>query len=351
MTSRILGSLLVLAPSLVASPLAAQLHPTQPGGIFCRADVDRDLTVDAADLGALLSDWGGVAYDLDGSGVTDGADIGVFLTQWGDSCHPFHDNVQISIENGLLVVEASGVPTHETGNFPGACGNPNSVTVQNDEWMLPIDPEETASPAVDAMVQLGPIGVMVNGVAFYNPYDGGGITAPDTICMDLCQAHPSPDGRYHYHQHSTCIEPYSGGHSGVVGFAFDGLPVYGPWESDGQLAAQMSGKRALDACNGHWDPDRGYHYHSISYDQALEFGVADDGFPWIVGCFKAEPEASNFAGGGGPPGGGGGGCPGCAGSMVPPPICNCVHNTPGYEYCCQNWDAACASYAASACGG
>ena len=350
MPLRILGSLLVLAPLSLTVVSAAQVHPTQPGGVFCRADLDRNLVVDAADLGALLSDWGGTEYDLDGSGATDGADIGVFLTQWGRTCHPFHDNVTVSIEGGFLVVESNGLPTHATGNFPGACGNPNSMTAQDDEWMLPIEPEETSSPAVDAMVQLGPIGVMVNGVAFYNPYDGGGVTAPDTICMDLCQAHPSPDGRYHYHQFSACIDPYSGGHSAIVGFAFDGLPVYGPWESDGQLAALLSGKRALDGCNGHWDPDRGYHYHSISYDQALEFGVAEDGFPWILGCFKAEPEASNFQGGG-PPGGGGGGCDGCAGSMIPPQVCHCVRNRPGYAYCCENWDAACAAIASTACGG
>ena len=327
----------------------SDVHPTQPGGIFCRADLNRNLVVDAADLGTLLTDWGGTTYDLNGNGVTDGADIGVFLTQWGLSCHPFHDNVSVSIQNGFVVVEASGLPTHETGNFPGACGNPNSVTAQNDEWMIPADPEFTASPAVDALVQLGPIGVMVNGVAFYNPYDGGGVTAPDTICMDLCQAHPSPDGRYHYHQYSTCIEPYSGGHSALIGFAFDGVPVYGPWESDGELAATITGKRGLDACNGHADPDRGYHYHSISYEQALEYGIADDGFPWILGCFKAEPETSNFqGGGGGPPGGG---CRGCADNMIPPPVCRCVRNDPAFAYCCDNWNAACTARAQAGCGG
>jgi len=37
--------------------------------------------------------------------------------------------------------------------------------------------------------------------------------------------------------------------------------------------------------------------------------------------------------------------------MIPPPVCNCVHNRPGYEYCCTDWDAACAAVAAQFCGG
>ena len=34
-------------------------YPVQPGGIFCSSDLNRDLVVDAADLGLLLSAWGG----------------------------------------------------------------------------------------------------------------------------------------------------------------------------------------------------------------------------------------------------------------------------------------------------
>ena len=272
---------------------------TQPGGIFCLADLNRDLHVDAADLGLLVSQWGTGQPDFNGDGSTNGFEIGYLMSQWGSTCHNFHSNVVIAVEGEFLVVTGTGIPDHEYGNFPGECGNPNSVGNQNDTWMIPLEPEMTGSPAVDALVQPGPIGIMVNGVAFYNPYDGGGITAPDTICMDACNAHPSPDARYHYHQYSPCIEPYSGGHSTLIGYAFDGIPVYGPWEEDGILAAEMDGKRTLDACNGHDDPARGYHYHAISYQLALERNLPNDGFPWNIGCFAAEPETSNFAGGGG----------------------------------------------------
>ncbi|MCH2162049.1 MAG: hypothetical protein MK085_09275, partial [Phycisphaerales bacterium] len=124
-----------------ASPAQAQ-YPVQPGGIFCSSDLNRDLLVDAADLGLLLSDWNGTEFDLDGSGICDGADIGYLLNQWGITCHPFHDNVDISIDGDFLIVMGTGLPDHPMGNFPGECGNPNSVTNQNDTWRFDLDSGE-----------------------------------------------------------------------------------------------------------------------------------------------------------------------------------------------------------------
>jgi len=48
------------------------------------ADLDGNGTVDGADLGALLSQWGGSgSADLNGDGVVDGADLGLLLDAWG----------------------------------------------------------------------------------------------------------------------------------------------------------------------------------------------------------------------------------------------------------------------------
>ncbi|MFO0873695.1 MAG: right-handed parallel beta-helix repeat-containing protein [Phycisphaerales bacterium] len=46
------------------------------------ADLNEDRMVDAADLGLLLSAWGGPGGDLDGDGATDGADLGLLLAAW-----------------------------------------------------------------------------------------------------------------------------------------------------------------------------------------------------------------------------------------------------------------------------
>jgi hypothetical protein len=338
--------------ALFAIPTAAMAqHPTQPGGVFCISDLTQDLITDGADLGLFLLAWDtdSAAADFDHSGTVDGGDLGALLLQWGTTCHPFHANVEISIEGDFVVITGNGIPDHAMGNFPGECNNPNSINAMNDEWMLPITPMPTNNPSVDVLDQLGPIGIWVNGLAYYNPYDGPGTDAPASICFDVCNNHPSPDGRLHTHQFNPCIEPYSGGHSVLIGYAFDGLPVYGPYEQDGVLAAELSGADALDECNGHYDEWRGYHYHSISRALAVSSGIAGGGFPYILGCFHAQPEMSNFAGGGGG-GGGGGGCDYCAANMIPPPLCNCVHTTPGLEYCCDNWDAACEARLVQ-CGG
>ena len=195
--SYITSSAICAALLMMQSFANAQTHPTQQGGVFCIADIDRNLSVDGADLGMFLLSWGSseAEADFNFDGEVSGADLGVLLQQWGTTCHPFHANVEVSIENGFVIVEGNGIPDHDMGNFPGECNNPNNVIAMDDRWMLPIGPTPTNNPSVDVFLQLGPTGIWVNGLAFYNPYDGGGIDAPASICFDVCNNHPSPDGR------------------------------------------------------------------------------------------------------------------------------------------------------------
>ncbi len=52
--------------------------------------------------------------------------------------------------------------------------------------------------------------------------------------MDRCCGHPDPDGTYHYHKYPICMKsPWADDgtdHSPLIGFAFDGFPIYGPYE-------------------------------------------------------------------------------------------------------------------------
>ena len=130
-----LSNLAVLATVTIATSIAAAGGgrsetpvDTQPGGIFCLADLNRDLAVDAADLGLLISLWGTGQPDFNGDGNTNGYEIGYLMSQWSSECHNFHSNVTISLDGNFLVVAGTGIPDHEYGNFPGECGNPNSVT-------------------------------------------------------------------------------------------------------------------------------------------------------------------------------------------------------------------------------
>jgi hypothetical protein len=46
-------------------------------------DLNGDGSVDGADLGLLLSNWGGSGIgDLSGDGLVDGADLGLLLSAW-----------------------------------------------------------------------------------------------------------------------------------------------------------------------------------------------------------------------------------------------------------------------------
>ncbi len=63
------------------SPFVLDLHPSAGS---CLADLNGDNTVNGADLGILLGDWGqATASDIDGNGVVDGADLGRLLGAWG----------------------------------------------------------------------------------------------------------------------------------------------------------------------------------------------------------------------------------------------------------------------------
>ena len=70
----------------------------------------------------------------------------------------------------------------------------------------------------------------------------------------------------------------------AIGFAFDGFPVYGPYEAAGELAKD-SKARPLNAFNLHEDDDRGPHYH-----------VTPGKFPHLIGGFWGEFESKNRGG-------------------------------------------------------
>ncbi|MBS0208739.1 MAG: YHYH protein [Planctomycetes bacterium] len=204
------------------------------------------------------------------------------------------DCVTIDVTPTHLVVHSHNLPNHPTAFFPdwsrSADGNPGYIQEKHDTWHLPLVPRENPSHVAMNTGNLnfalpgGAIGIAVNGVVFFNPFDAGGIDASPR--MDRCCGHPSPMYEYHYHKYPVCVKsPWTdegNDHSPVIGFAFDGFPVYGPYERAGVMAKDDS-EHPLDAFNGHTDPVRGFHYHATPGK-----------FPYIVGGFWGVTEASNF---------------------------------------------------------
>ena len=205
------------------------------------------------------------------------------------------DNVVLEFNGKELVLHSRNLPNHPTAHFPDPYGtygnhNPNSIQESDHTYYLPLLPERNSeSIAMDKTnsnraLPMGPIGVAINGVQFFNPFDAGGMEAVNL--MDRCCGHPSPSNDYHYHKYPVCVKsPFADDgqdHSPLIGFALDGLPIYGPYESKG-LMAKDDAAHPLDAFSMHRDDARGWHYH-----------VTPGKYPYIIGGFAGAVDARNL---------------------------------------------------------
>ena len=185
--------------------------------------------------------------------------------------HEFlESNVAVQVTEEDLVVSTSGLPDH-----PWQQVNPNTPTAQNFTFRIPRHPQWSST--TQPVPARGPIAVAVNGVAFFGPEDENGRIALEHHGLDACRGHPTRFGVYHYHSHPACIQKDSSDqHSPVIGYAFDGFKIYGGQGENGQIPSD------LDPCNGHADPDRGYHYHTTPQ------------FPFVLGCYHGIPVTGNY---------------------------------------------------------
>lgn len=233
----------------------------------------------------------------------------------------------ISVSGAQRVVASNDLPDgHTTGTYPIARSddayqydsNPNSISSQQISMTVPATPQVATSPTCVG----GEVGIATTGVLIFSAFDAGGRDAVAVEVQDHCEGHPQAGGFYHYHGYSSCFtdpgEP--AGHSGLLGYAFDGFGIFGVRGEDGGELSSSD----LDVCHGHthaieWDGQTVvmYHYH-FTFD-----------FPYTVACFRGEPavralSAGEGGAGGGAPAGGGegggqGGGAGSGGENPPPP--------------------------------
>lgn len=214
--------------------------------------------------------------------------LDLFSYHMKDSNKDGIENIRLRHDAQFLIMESQGVPNHPTALFPNS-GNTNPIKTQEFTFRLPLKPQRAE---VITRLPMGPIGTALNGVVFFNPFEQEGMNAVEgysEVWLDSCCGHPQQTGVYHYHKYPSCVKspfPDDGKqHSPILGFAFDGYPVYGPYESSGVMARDLQGERALDVCNGHSDDERGYHYH-----------VTPGRFPYIIGGYTGVVEPSNSRG-------------------------------------------------------
>ena len=192
----------------------------------------------------------------------------------------------VTVNSATRVVSTNDLPiNHTTGVFPIANtdpaysydANPNHIAADVITWQLPANPVASARPSC---TNLGPIGILSDGVVLYNALDANGRDAAAHEVLDSCGGHPDQASRYHHHDVPPCILDAATGRSTLVGYAIDGYGIYVERNARGVLLTN----RNLDRCHGRtskvmWNGQETRIYH---YDATLEY-------PYTVGCYHGTP--------------------------------------------------------------
>jgi len=190
---------------------------------------------------------------------------------------------EIYVEGTNIVIKTTGRPDHKSPYYKGTQWestlyeayngtnlkfsiNPNTIKAFTLTFKIPLNP---VIDAAHSTAPMGPIGVSLNGVPFFNQY--AAMSAPLTNEIngfDQYGGHPQQQGQYHYHVEPTYLTSKTG-KSGLLGFLLDGFPVYGPIEN-GKAVTNTD----LDKYHGHSHattdyPNGIYHYHITAEDPYL----------------------------------------------------------------------------------
>jgi hypothetical protein len=184
------------------------------------------------------------------------------------------------IDGSYLVIKATSLPDHKSpyyentqwastlyqaynGSNPNWSQNPNSISEVDVTYKIPLNPAEATD---HQETPLGPMGVAINGVPFFDQYAAmrTALTS-EANSFDQYGGHPQQQNQYHYHVEPTYLTANKG-EDALLGFLLDGFPVYGP-EENGKTITNAD----LDQYHGHFavtaDYPKGiYHYHITSTD-------------------------------------------------------------------------------------
>lgn len=149
--------------------------------------------------------------------------------------------VQYSTNN--VYIACNSVPGYTIGPWPGDPWQPGA---QNFVYKITLNPQENTGQPIPT--PYGHIGVWINGVSIYNPKDAHSWEDEGTwfqnafyfenTTFDDCLGHPNNLLEYHTHVNPRCVYDVTDStqHAPIIGFAFDGFPIYGAWgyaNSDG----------------------------------------------------------------------------------------------------------------------
>ncbi len=215
----------------------------------------------------------------------------------------YADVQQVLYSTNFVYVRSSDLASHKMGPWykEYAKINVNGLWPENRRLTskVPRNPTPATTPfSVSTQVAQGPVGVMVNGVTIANLGDGsgwnpttqrdagitgGGVPGNQTNVWIRCATgaegpildggfgHPAPDGGYHFHANPRALRYQLGDniiynaatdtytenttnlhHSPILGWAYDGYPIYGPYGYGTAMNASSAVRRMV---SGHGPRD------------------------------------------------------------------------------------------------
>jgi len=171
------------------------------------------------------------------------AQLSPVITSWVHNVHGatgyggILSNVElVQYDASNVYVSCTCIPGYSIGPW---AGDPNIPSNQNFVFKITRTPQKNSG--APTVVGLGQVGVWSNGVAIYNASDGMSYNNDATwhrnayyfegSSFDDCLGHPDVSGCYHHHVNPKCLYNDSDKtqHSPIIGYAFDGYPVYGAY--------------------------------------------------------------------------------------------------------------------------
>lgn len=201
----------------------------------------------------------GEVYDVDGAFIENMA------TFYNDATWKMYDangNIYKTTTEQDCINAANPNVGAEYKNFCVEC-IPDYIKDLESTWLIPTTPVKLTTSSNFAGMGPGSSGPSVRGIAFngveysasapVNNILGAYTLAP----FDDAGGHINVHQGYHYHAAtgvSTKVTQ-TDGHASMIGYAMDGHGIYAQLNEDGSESTD------LDACRGHYDDTRGYHYH------------------------------------------------------------------------------------------
>lgn len=155
----------------------------------------------------------------------------------------FDGSVNITVEGDECIISSNSIPNHDFNDSSAAFAS--DVNEVDAEYRIPVEPVFASNPTdlslnYDNAVLLNGVKVDLLAAACFgvgNERDGctdidqpwrfDPMSPNNNFGTDQHNAHPQPDGSYHYHGNPMALFEQSAiSESPVVGFAADGFPIY-----------------------------------------------------------------------------------------------------------------------------